>query len=217
MTGCPAVALFDWDGTLVDSWPAIHECMNRVLGVMGRRQWSFEETLERSRRSLRDSFPGLFGERWQEARDLFYSEYRMLHLERLRAIDGAAPLIESLHGLGVRLGVVSNKSGRHLRAEAAHLGWDRFFDGRLVGAGDADRDKPAVDPVLLALKGTGVVPSRAVWFVGDTWVDVACGRAAGCHTTLVGGSGPLGEGFAGHPPDVRFRSLNELLDVVRAL
>lgn len=217
MSGRPAAVLFDWDGTLVDGWPAIHECMNRVLAAMGRGRWSFEETLERSRRSLRDSFPELFGGRWEEARDLFYSEYRALHLERLRAVDGAAPLIGALHGLGVRLGVVSNKSGRHLRAEAGHLGWDGFFGGRLVGAGDAERDKPAADPALLALEGTGVAPSRAVWFVGDTWVDVACGRAAGCHTALVGGSGPLAGEFAGHPPDARFRSLRELLDVVRAL
>ena len=40
-------------------------------------------------------------------------------------------LIEALHVRGVYLGVVSNKMGHNLRKEAAHLGWERYFQ-RLV-------------------------------------------------------------------------------------
>ncbi len=216
MRGSPPAALFDWDGTLVDSWPVIHRSMNRTLEVMGYPSWTFEETKRRARRSLRDAFPGIFGEQWREARETFYLEYRKLHLECLNTIDGAEELIGALHGSGCCLGVVSNKSGRHLRAESAQLGWDRFFDGRLVGAGDAEHDKPAPEPVLLALEGSGIAPSEAVWFVGDTWVDIACGRAAGCRTILVGDTDPGGEEFRDHPPDVHFLSSRGLLDVVRS-
>ncbi len=213
----PLAVLFDWDGTLVDSWPVIHESMNRTLSAMGYPAWSFEETVGRARRSLRDAFPELFGERWREARDVFYAEYRRLHLDRIKAIDGAEELIEACRSLGCRLGVVSNKSGRHLREESAHLGWDGYFAGRLVGAADAARDKPAVEPVTLALAGTDVVPSPDVWFVGDTWVDMACGRAAGCLTVLVGGADPGGEEFENCRPDAHFSSCRDLLEVVMRL
>ena len=215
MSGAPPAVLFDWDGTLVDSWPVIHLSMNRTLERMGHAAWTFEETRRRARRSLRDAFPGIFGERWREARETFYVEYEKVHLERLRTLDGAEELIGALHGSGCFLGVVSNKSGRNLRAESAHLGWDGFFGGRLVGAGDARRDKPAPDPVLLALEGSGIAPSEAVWFVGDTWVDIACGRAAGCRTILVGAADPDGEEFRDHRPDAHFLSSRDLLDIVR--
>ena len=135
----PKAVLFDWDGTLVNSWPIIHESMNRTLEEMGHDPWTMEETLERVRKSLREAFPPLFGDRWEEARDIFYTAYRAVHLERVEKKDGAEELIELLDGLGSHLGVVSNKSGRHLRAESIKLGWDRFFGGYLVGATDAKR------------------------------------------------------------------------------
>ena len=217
MDRAPLAVLFDWDGTLVDSWPVIHESMNRTLSIMGYPTWSFADTVSRARRSLREAFPQLFGERWREARDTFYAEYRRLHLDRIKVIDGAEELIEACRSLGCHLGVVSNKSGRHLREESTHLGWDRYFAGRLVGATDATRDKPAVEPVMLALAGTNVAPSPDVWFVGDTWVDMACGRTAGCLTVLVGGADPGDEEFESCRPDAYFPSCRHMLEVVRCL
>ena len=217
MDRAPLAVLFDWDGTLVDSWPVIHESMNRTLSVMGYPAWSFTDTVSRARRSLRETFPELFGERWREAMDTFYAEYRRLHLDRIKVIDGAGELIEACRSLGCYLGVVSNKSGRHLREESTHLGWDRYFAGRLVGATDATRDKPAIEPVMLALAGTDVVPSPDVWFVGDTWVDMACGSAAGCLTVLVGDADPGGEEFESCRPDAYFPSCRHMLEVVRRL
>ena len=72
MTLPPRAVLFDWDGTLVNSWPVIHESMNRTLETMGYPQWTFEETLQRVRKSLREAFPELFGDRWEAARDVFH-------------------------------------------------------------------------------------------------------------------------------------------------
>lgn len=217
MDRLPKAVLFDWDGTLVDSWPVIHESMNRTLAAMGHAEWTLAETHARVRRSLREAFPDLFGERWEEARDIFYRAYREVHLERIAVIDGAEPLIAALSERDCHLGVVSNKSGGHLRAESTHLGWDRFFEGFLVGATDAPRDKPAIDPVLMALRGTGIEPGGEVWFVGDTWIDMACGRQAGCVSILVGGKRPEDDEFGDHPPDRHFLTCGDLLEVVRRL
>ena len=217
MLNRPKAVLFDWDGTLIDSWPPIHESMNRTLTAMGHEPWSYEETLSRVRKSLREAFPELFGDRWEEAREIFYGAYRAVHLERIAVIDGAEELLGAFHGLGCHLGVVSNKSGRHLRAESTHLGWDRYFGGFLVGATDAPRDKPALDPVYMALRDTGIEPGRDVWFIGDTWVDMACGRAGNCTAVLVGDKDPADPEFADHPPDRHFLSCRALLEVVRSL
>lgn len=217
LTGLPRAILFDWDGTLVDSWPVIHESMNRTLSEMGQPEWTFDETMTRVRRSLREAFPDLFGDRWEEAREIFYGAYRELHLQHIAVIDGAEDLLAEIHGRDCHLGVVSNKSGGHLRTESTHLGWDRYFQGFLVGATDAPRDKPAIDPVLMALAGTGLSPGPDVWFVGDTWIDMACARETGCTAILINEAPPSGPEFAKNPPDTHFLSCHDFLEVVRRL
>lgn len=213
----PKAVLFDWDGTLVNSWPIIHESMNRTLEAMGHPAWTMEETTTRVRKSLREAFPELFGDRWEDARDIFYGAYREVHLERVEKIDGADEMLSLLKEQGSHLGVVSNKSGGHLRAESKKLGWDRYFRGYLVGATDAARDKPSTDPVYMALAGTGIDPTPDVWFIGDTWVDIACGRAANCHTILIGKNEPEDEEFREHPPHEHYFSVQEFLEVVRGM
>ena len=213
----PKAVLFDWDGTLVNSWPIIHESMNLTLQALGKATWTIEETTQRVRKSLREAFPPLFGERWQEAREIFYKSYRSVHLEKIEKISGSEELIIELKRQGCQLGVVSNKSGEHLRAESTKLGWNRFFVDHLIGATDASRDKPAIEPVYLALKGTGISPNEDVWFVGDTWVDIACGRASGCITILLGDKYPLDEEFRDHPPHEHFFSCEDFLEVVREI
>lgn len=181
----PNAILFDWDNTLVDSWGTIHEALNQTFAVMGTPAWTLDEVKQRVRHSLRDSFPKLFGASWEQARNLYLANFEALHLDRLTPLPGAAELVEALHGSGLYLGVVSNKTGRLLRREVAALGWEPRFCS-VVGAGDAAADKPHRAPVALALAGSGVEPGGSVWFVGDTDIDMACAINSGCVPVWVG-------------------------------
>ncbi len=187
----PRAILFDWDNTLVDNWGAIHEALNLTLAAMGHPTWTYDETRLRVQRSLRDSFPQMFGERWPEARDIYYRSFSDVHLQTLRPMPGAAELLEELAASGLYLAVVSNKTGKFLRLEAKQLGWDSHFT-RLIGATDAPKDKPAVEPVDLALGESGIPRNATVWFVGDGAVDVECARNAGISAILVGDN-PTGD------------------------
>ena len=131
------------------------------------------------------AFPKTFGERAKEAGGIFS------RLLRRRIIWsgcgkclGRADYLRGLAGSGLHLGVVSNKRGRFLRLEAERLGWTGHF-GRLVGAADAARDKPAVEPVDLALAESGIPRGADVWFVGDTDIDMNCAVNAGCLPVLL--------------------------------
>ena len=201
----PRAVLFDWDNTLVDNWPTIHDALNTTLAAMGHPTWSLAETRERVRASLRDSFPKMFGPRWEEARDIFYARFEARHIETLVPLPGASELLNALRARGVYLAVVSNKTGRYLRKEAAALGWTSRF-GRLVGAQDAAVDKPDRAPVDLVLADAGVVAGPAVWFVGDTAMDMRCAYAAGCTAVLVGDTG-RGDDFSGCAPHFQVADL----------
>ena len=103
-----------------------------------------------------------------------------------------------------------------LRREAEHLDWARHF-GRLVGAGDAARDKPALDPVALALDGSRVPPGPDVWFVGDTDIDIECGRNAGCFTVLLRAQPPDERELAAQRPHYCLATCAQLADLVARL
>jgi phosphoglycolate phosphatase len=180
----PRAVLFDWDNTLVDNWATIAEAFNTTLTAMGHEPWSIEETRSRVRASLRDSFPKLFGERWPEAKRIYVDAFASRHLQTLRAMPDAEELLRTLGERGLWVGVVSNKAGGFLRKEVEHLGWARYFR-TVIGAGDAPNDKPAPDPVHMALAQSGVPAGPEVWFVGDTEMDMECAHLSGCVPVLL--------------------------------
>ena len=212
----PAAIIFDWDNTLVDTFDCIRVAINATLRHMGQPEWSLAETHRRVALSLRDAFPAMFGDRWQEARDVFYRTFAESHLSMLRPMPGAAAMLAELRDHGIWLGVVSNKIGPYLRAEADHLGWTGYF-GRLVGANDAAADKPAAAPVELVLAESGIGIGDPVWFVGDAPIDMQCAHAAGCTPVLVRAQAPAAGEFDAHPPLHRFCACGELAALVNEL
>jgi phosphoglycolate phosphatase len=211
----PRAILFDWDNTLVDSWATIHEALNFLMVAMDRPPWTIGETRERVRLSLREAFPGIFGERWEEARDIYLARFRVIHLERLTALPGRAEMLERLSDEGIFLGVVSNKTGSLLRRETDHIGWTARF-GSVVGAGDAPLDKPDAAPVRLALEQSGIDPGETVWFVGDTGLDMECACNSACVPVLLG-SGMSEQELGVCPPRLMFSDCPTLFRFVQGL
>jgi D-glycero-D-manno-heptose 1,7-bisphosphate phosphatase len=142
--------------------------------------------------------------------------------ERVRFAPGARAGVRRLSEAGWDLVVVTNQSGvargyfteadlealgHHLRGRIGELG------GRLAGfyacphlpdgsvpdfAVDCECRKPLAGLINQAAADLDVDP-RASWCIGDTWMDVAAGAAAGCRTILVG---PEYLERPGHPADV---------------
>jgi phosphoglycolate phosphatase len=211
----PRAIIFDWDNTLVDSWATIHDALNFLMEAMAQPLWTIEQTRERVRLSLRESFPRIFGERWEEAQTIYLDRFRAIHLERLTPLPGRAAMLQELAANGHYLAVVSNKTGAVLRGEADHLGWARLF-GSIVGAGDAHADKPHCAPVELALQPSGIKPGPDVWFVGDTAVDMECALASGCIPVLLGETGNSDE-FSRFPPLLTVADAADLFRTLRGL
>ncbi len=181
----PKAVIFDWDNTLVDTWPIIHEALNTTFRQYGMPEWTMEMTLANVSQSMRDSFPKLFGSRWQAAGNAYRDHYRALHLGKLKPLPQSEAVLQTLEARGTACFVVSNKLGPSLRQEVGHLGWNRYFTC-VIGADDAARDKPHPDPVHLVLENTDITLTPDVWFVGDSEVDLACAEACGLSGVLYG-------------------------------
>jgi|SRR4051794_22567095 len=209
----PSVLLYDWDNTLVDGWAGITAALNAAFAAFGHPLWTVDDTRNRVRVSLRESFPVMFGERWEEARDIFYETLTHQHLDHVSAMAGVPEVLEA--GVGWPQGVVSNKAGNFLRREVVHLGWSRFF-GAVVGAGDAAADKPDPAPLHLALSQLGRTADTSVWYMGDTAIDMQSARAAGVTAVLIGNADHDG-GVERADPNLHFQSAHALRARLRDL
>jgi phosphoglycolate phosphatase len=213
MPASPTALLYDWDNTLADGWAAITAALNAAFAEFAMPPWTEADTKARVRVALRESFPLMFGDRWEYARDVFYAAFAERHLTHVRPMPGVAEALAA--GSPWPQGVVSNKSGPYLRAEVAHLGWSAHFRA-VVGAGDASADKPDPAPIHLALEQIGQTASPSVWYLGDTALDMQTARAAGVTAVLIGDAAHDG-GVAHAAPHIHFTSAFDLAARLRAL
>lgn len=182
----PSAVIFDWDNTLVDSWDAIAEAINYTRDRFGLETWSMEEIQKNCVRAARESFPDWFGTEWETAYSLYYQRFDEVRRHKgIHKKPGADELLKLLKTRNIPLFVVSNKRGDYLRQEATSLGWDHYF-ASLIGATDAPNDKPARDPVDMALSYGKLTSSTEIWFIGDSEADVVCARNANCTPVFIG-------------------------------
>ena len=209
----PKAILFDWDNTLADTWPTIHEALTKTFEQMGHTPWTFAQTKERVHRSLRDSFPEIFGQQWEQAGKLYITHFESIHLDRLQALEGAEDVLRALLGTDIYVAVVSNKTGYNLRREITHLGWDKYFQ-KAVGAKDAAQDKPSPDPVHMALEGSRILPSEQVWLVGDSVTDLECAHNSKCIPVFYGHEDLMEERFKHCQPSLHVQDHKVLKRIV---
>lgn len=205
----PRAVLFDWDGTLVDTWKAILAAYNITRVAMGMDPWDEESARLNIRKSWRDAFPEVFGDRWQEAGEIYREQYTNISQEHIEPIRGVFEFLHDLKNSGIYVAIVSNKRGSILRGEVTYFNWDSHFS-RIVGAQDAARDKPHVDPVIMALDGSGIEMGPDVWFVGDTGLDMQTAHAGGMTGMLVNVSSIKDGEREQFPPAAEFAELSSL-------
>ena len=185
----PKAIIFDWDNTLIDSFPVVYDALVATYEAFEKQPPTFEELKQRQGFSLRDSFPEEFGDKWEEAKRVYLEAFEAMHLKRIRPLPDAFQLLKYAADAVDCLCVLSNKTGRILRDEAAYLKWTPFFYS-IVGSFDTPEDKPSPVPAYYALNKTGLLdannhPTAPVWFVGDGAVDMECAAALGAFPVYV--------------------------------
>lgn len=209
----PRAVLFDWDGTLVDTWKAILAAYNITRIAMGMDPWDEATARQNIRKSWRDAFPEVFGDRWEEAGKIYREQYAAINQDHIEPMRGAFELLAELQNAGIYTGVVSNKFGPYLREEVNYFNWKHYFV-RAIGAQDAKRDKPHADPILMALDGSGIEMGPDVWFIGDTGLDMQTAHNTGMTPILVSVSSMKPGERESYPPAAEFDDLFALHDAL---
>ena len=176
----PDLVIFDWDNTLVDTFPLLHRAYNKMLCHFGHAEWDEKQARAGIRIAAKDCFPAMFGEEnFQTAMDVFYTEVEAHHIRELQVIPGAKALLEHLHAHDIPMAVFSNKTDRLLTPEISSLGWDNFFQ-TCLGASSVEKGKPDPEGVHICARTVKQAhPDPHIWYVGDTENDMKTARAAG--------------------------------------
>jgi pyrophosphatase PpaX len=208
------VALFDLDGTLIDSGPIILASMQHATRTVLGREIAYEELAATvGGQGLVSQMRALDPDRVDELVEVYKEHNDPLH-ETLEAFDGFLDLLPRLRGEGRRLGIVTAK-----RHRTVQLALDRFPElaeqfELVVGYEDTERHKPAPDPVLFALERLGAAPAEAA-YVGDSPFDIQAAKAAGVFAIAVAWGGiHADERLLDEEPDAFVREPAELLDVL---
>lgn len=183
MKTLPKAVIFDWDNTLVDSLPIVEKA--REIAFEKFKNHSKSEAVLGNVNSPKSLFFMQFGDRADEAIQFFLSEYKKLSADGIKPFDGAREGLEAISNLNIPIMIVSNKINTLLNKEVKLLNWNKYFT-RIVGSQDTHEDKPHPSPVYLALDSINSSPSKNIWLIGDSTIDVKCAFNSGCHPILFG-------------------------------
>jgi phosphoglycolate phosphatase len=203
--------VFDLDGTLIDSK------LDLVNSVNATRAWAGHAPLPVELVSsyvgngapmlVKRALPDATEAQLAEALQYFLEYYREHMLDETTLYPGVREALDTLHGAGKPLAILTNKPVRFSVTLIERLGLDGHFF-RIFGGNSFEEKKPHPVGLRALLDERGVVPERAV-MVGDSAVDILTARNAG--TMACGVSwGFQPETLVTAPPDLLIDDLREL-------
>ncbi|MFN7975634.1 MAG: HAD-IA family hydrolase [Acidobacteriota bacterium] len=176
--------LFDLDGTLIDSYEAIHESLNVALARAGMPPRDAASVRRMVGRGLDVLVAEVMGpERAPEGVRDYREHYGKVCFEKTRLLPGVAPTLERLASDGHAMAICTNKLASFSRALVDHLGVGGFF-ALVLGPEHVKEPKPDPGMLLLALEKLGA-DRRDALYVGDMAMDVTVARAAGVEVAVL--------------------------------
>ena len=205
--------LFDFDGTLGDSYPAITASVNHVRALHGLPPLSEPEVRRHVGRGggylMQHTVPA-------GSLEANTAAYRAHHPSVLREgtclMPGAAETLRTLHERGLLLGVCSNKPVDFTRELVTYLSIASYLNA-VLGPEDVPQPKPAPDMLRAGLSRLRVTAQEAL-YIGDMTVDIQTARAAGVPVWVVPTGSDEIETLRQAHPDRMLRNLGELPELI---
>ena len=222
-----SAALFDFDGTLVDTTELIHQSLRHAAReVLGREDFSREELLRNVGRPLPRQMELLLvesgmaegeAERVEELLQVYRLYNDENHEALIREFPGVEKALARLQSAGVEVAVVTSK--RRPSVDLALRSFPKLGEvvDRFVTMEDTTEHKPHPEPLLRGLELLGGIPKEQAAYIGDSPFDVAAAKAAGL-TSVAVSWGAFTEGAPrAADPDHLVPDLDAAVDVLLAL
>jgi HAD superfamily hydrolase (TIGR01509 family) len=204
--------LFDWDGTLLNSYQADLRAYLSMFNALGIKWTERDLALHYSPNWLRVYRAAqLPRAKWLDADRLWNRAYK---LENPPLLVGARRVVRILSGK-YDLGIVTSGNRLRVRGQLRKLELASYFSA-CVCSEDAAKRKPHPAPLQLALKRLRRAPEDCV-YIGDTAEDIEMAHRAGVRAIGVLGPFPTAARLRAAKPEVLLNSVQELPQYLRTM
>lgn len=191
------LAVWDVDGTLVDSRASILRALQEAAAAVGVTPPAYEEARQIVGLSLLEAVRTLHPELALEHAEAYAHQYKESFIRfhsqddfHEPLYDGADETLRRLKAEGWLLGMATGKSRRGIERNEVYFGWQGVFDASFCADDGPSKPHPHMLERNLAVLG---VDRGEALMIGDTGHDIGMGRAAGVYT--------IGVTWGFHTPD----------------
>jgi HAD superfamily hydrolase (TIGR01509 family) len=206
---------FDFDGTVVNSIPAIICAVKETFSDFAFPEPDEAEIKRYIGVPLKTYFPYLAPEFYQRHDpEEIMKHYRRLYEEKYSAThvtlyDGMKGLLTELKNQQCKLGIVSSKYTEPIYMNMDQLEITEFFDA-VIGCDQVRLYKPLPETVFACAQKLGIEDIRQAIVIGDSPKDIEMGQRAGCTTCAVPWGAGTPEELKTSKPDFYVESIKEL-------
>ena len=204
--------LFDWDGTLLDSFHADSSAYLAMFGEMGVA-WGLEELSQHYSPNWYDVYraAGLPKRHWDAADIAWRKHYSCF---RPKLMPGARKVLTAI-SRRYKLGLVTSGDRDRVLRQLREFRLTKSFLAR-VCSGDTEHKKPHPGPLNFALQCIGLKPAQCV-YVGDSPEDVQMAKSANVRVIGVLGPFPTEKRLRAAKPDLLLNSIADLPTALKQL
>jgi HAD superfamily hydrolase (TIGR01509 family) len=197
--------LFDWDGTLLDSFEADANAYMQMFGALGMK-WSIAELKLHYSPNWHRVYraASLPRAKWEEADRLWRLFYQK---QQPKLQPGALNVLRTLDRC-FKLALVSSGSRSRVRKQLREHKVSAMFLTKVCSE-DAPRRKPHPAPMRMALEKLRALPQACV-YIGDAPEDIEMAHRAGVRAIGVLGGSPVPERLRAARPDAMIATIRDL-------
>jgi phosphoglycolate phosphatase len=208
--------IFDFDGTLIDSYEAIAESLNHVRSSFDQPPLPMEEIKGMVGHGLEHLIERAVGaQRIGEGVKLFRQSYAALCERKTSILPQVKETLDELDRRGYQMAIATNKPSYFARDILRALEMEHLF-AEVLGPNDVERPKPDPEMLEIIMMRVGLSPDEVV-YIGDMLIDIEVARRAGVAVYAIPTGSASRESLLEGRPDRVLHRFSDLLTVLPAL
>lgn len=204
-------ALFDIDGTILDTGEYIFQAYKYTLALHLKKEVTWEDVVPVLGLPFDQCYRLLTNLEEVDYLMECHHQYQTKNPQLVKPYEHTLQALRSLKKAGVAIGAVTSHSGELLTRNLKNAGIDKFFKV-IVTPFEVKNPKPHPESVFKALEVLKIKPNKAI-FIGDSKADIAAGKAAGVKT-IAALYGFNGEKIMDMKPDYAVSDIQEVVPII---
>lgn len=180
--------IFDFDGTLLDTYEGIKDALNYTIKAYNKREWSLKEVKRKVGKGLEILIEEAIGKEYiSEGVKLFRERYSKVFLKKSKILPFVKDTINFLQEKKIKLAIASNKPSDFTKKLLENFGISNHFS-LILGPFEVEKLKPNPE-MLLKILDKLKIQRRDALYVGDMLLDAETAKNAKIDCILVSTGG----------------------------